>query len=219
MAIQQGWPKFLPLSWKRTLSCDQCLSWRACWSNACWSSSQRWARRPNAATAPLWDTTKFLNWEPSQPSKIVQAITVGLALLTTKNMDQKFCQHNFTAALWWNHGPWNALWRVERLAASHNKKKKPCPHDRGPGTLSEMENGRLSLIVGTYVKAGSSILLKMMLRPGAVLQKNIPTKDLKQRSHVWKLPMIDSSAPSVLSAPCCTTTRSFLVILGKSSLC
>lgn len=30
---------------------------------------------------------KFLNWEPSQLSKVVQAIPVGLALLTTKHMD------------------------------------------------------------------------------------------------------------------------------------
>lgn len=214
MAIQQGWPKFLPLSWEQTLSCDQCLSSRVCWSNACWSSSQRWARWPEAATAPLWDTTKVSELGtqsaqqgcPSNPCWLSSAHNQGYGSL---------CQHNFTAALGWNYGPW----RLERLAATHNKKKKPCSHDRGPGTLSEMENGGLSLIVGTYEKAGSSILLKMMLRPGVVLQKNTPTKDLRQQSHVWKLPITDSSAPSVLSAPSCTTTRSSLVILGKSSLC
>lgn len=122
---------------------------------------------------------KFLNWEPSQLSKVVQAIPVGLALLTTKHMDH--CAST-TSLL-----PWDEIMVLEDWRdwlQPITKKKKPCSHDRGPGTLSEMENGGLSLIVGTYEKAGSSILLKMMLRPGVVLQKNTPTKDLRQQSHV-----------------------------------
>lgn len=214
-----GMTKILaPGSWKWMPSCEQCSSLRAfgASSNACWSSSQRWTH--NGQKLPLLLSKRplhFWNWEPSQPSKVVQAITVGLALLKTKDTDQSLCQHNFTAALWWNYGPWNALWGLERLATTHKRfqiKQEQCSHDRDPA-LSEMKKGRLSHFVGTYEKGGSSILLLDVL-----LHKNTPTKDMRQQSHVWKLSTTDSSAPSVLSTPSCTSTRSSLVILGKSSL-
>lgn len=134
-----GMTKILaPGSWKWMPSCEQCSSLRAfgASSNACWSSSQRWTH--NGQKLPLLLSKRplhFWNWEPSQPSKVVQAITVGLALLKTKDTDQSLCQHNFTAALWWNYGPWNALWGLERLATTHKRfqtKQEQCSHDRDP---------------------------------------------------------------------------------------
>lgn len=66
------------------------------------------------------------------------------------------------------------------MATTHKRlqtKREQCSHDRDPGTLSETKKGRLSLFVGSYEKAGSSILLMMVLRPG-VLQ-NTPTKEMR----------------------------------------
>lgn len=220
MATQQGGPELRMDTFTWSMPQPEGLLEQA--SSTCWSSSQRWTHDGQKlpllfSEAPL----NFWNWEPSQPSKVVQAITVSLALLTAKDTDQSLCQHNFAAALWWNYGPWNALWGLKRLATTHKRlqtKWEQCSRDRDPGTLFEIKKGRLSLFVGTYEKAGSSILLLMVLRPDVFLQKNTPTKDMRQQSHVWKLPMTDSSDPSVLSAPSFTSTRSSLVILGKSSL-
>lgn len=127
---------------------------------------------PAAPTAPLWDTTKFLKLETQSAQQGCPSNYCWLSSTHSQGYGSVTVQHNFTAASWWNYSPWNALWGLERLATTQKRlqtKQEQCSHDRDPDTLSEMKKGRLSHFVGTYEKAGSSILLMMMLRPSVVL--------------------------------------------------
>lgn len=218
MAIQQGWPNLLPLSWEWTPSCDQCLSLRACWSRLLclleqFSENTQW---PEAPTAPLWDTLNSWNWEPSQPSKVVQDITVGLVLLTAKDMDQSLVPFDEITALKMPCEDWRDWLHPIR----DSKQNKSNVH------MTETQAHCLR-----WKRVDCHFLLLFMRRQIAVFcwwwcsglvvfyRRTRPTKDMRQQSHVWKSPITDSSASSVLSPPSCTSTRGSLVILGKSSLC
>lgn len=137
-------------------------------------------RWPEAPTAPLWDTTEFLKLGTQSAQQGCPSNYCWFSSIHSQGYGSVAVQHNFTAASWWNYSPWNVLWGLERMATTHKRlqtKREQCSHDRDPGTLSEMKKGRLSLFVGSYEKAGSSILLMMVLRPG-VLQ-NTPTKEMR----------------------------------------
>lgn len=191
MAIQQGWPKFLPLSWEWTPSCDQCRSLRACWSRLLclleqFSENTRW---PEAPTAPLWDNTKFLKLGTQSAQQGCPSNHCWLSSTHSQRHGSVTVPAQCHCCLMMKLQPlkcpvWTGKMTHKRLQA----KQEQCSHDRDPGTLSEMKKSRLSLFVSTYEKAGScwwwcSGLVVFYRR---TLQQKIWDNKAMSENHPWQ---------------------------------
>lgn len=149
--------------------------------------SEMMTQWPGAPTAPLWDSTKLHSQLGTQlTQQCCLSKPCWLTLLTVKDADQSLCQHSFAAGLMMKLWHLNCPTRIGDWLQAHKRlqrKGEQCSHEERPRQVVWDGKDRFSLFVGTCEKAGSSILLLMVPRPGVVLQMNTPTMDTKQQSH------------------------------------